>query len=112
MDVELRRVLRGIIVVRGKSPYPPRTVLPLELPEHMRSKQPEVAPQKPSITVSVPQPAGESGATKAPTTGATPASGHRCHPEAGNHRDATPGHRCHPAARNRRDAASGRRARA
>ncbi|MEU6698353.1 DUF3710 domain-containing protein [Pseudonocardia sp. NPDC046786] len=75
LDVELRRVLRGIIVVRGKSPYPPRTVLPLELPEHMREEQPDVAPQKPSITVSVPRPAGESGATKAPATGATPRPG-------------------------------------
>ncbi|MBN9755680.1 MULTISPECIES: DUF3710 domain-containing protein [unclassified Pseudonocardia] len=75
LDVELRRVLRGIIVVRGKSPYPPRTVLPLELPEHLRERQPEAAPQKPSITVSVPAPAGETGATPAPsgpTTGARP----------------------------------------
>ncbi|WP_060722074.1 DUF3710 domain-containing protein [Pseudonocardia sp. EC080625-04] len=72
LDVELRRVLRGIIVVRGKSPYPPRTVLPLELPEHLREAQPDVAPQKPSITVSVPRPAGETGSTRAPASGATP----------------------------------------
>ncbi|MEJ8278019.1 DUF3710 domain-containing protein [Pseudonocardia spirodelae] len=70
LDVELRRVLRGIIVVRGKSPYPPRTVLPLELPEHLRETQPETGPQKPSITVSVPVPTGvPTGAT----TGSTPA---------------------------------------
>ncbi|MBC3191557.1 DUF3710 domain-containing protein [Pseudonocardia sp. C8] len=90
LDVELRRVLRGIIVVRGKSPYPPRTVLPLELPEHLRQKQPEsAAAQKPSITVSVPRPADTAatgsapaqtkgsarpaGATPARSTGATPA---------------------------------------
>ncbi|WP_181783225.1 DUF3710 domain-containing protein, partial [Pseudonocardia pini] len=32
LDEELRRMLRGTIVVRGKSPYPPRTVLPLTMP--------------------------------------------------------------------------------
>ncbi|NWJ72206.1 DUF3710 domain-containing protein [Pseudonocardia sp. ICBG1122] len=97
LDVELRRVLRGIIVVRGKSPYPPRTVLPLELPEHLREQQPEVAPQKPSITVSVPAPTGATGATPVPsgTTGATPvpsgpATGARPVPAAASAEPATP----------------------
>ncbi|WP_168169520.1 DUF3710 domain-containing protein [Pseudonocardia sp. HH130629-09] len=94
LDVELRRVLRGIIVVRGKSPYPPRTVLPLELPEHLRERQPEVAPQKPSITVSVPAPAGETGATPAPTG---PTTGARPVPAAASAEPATPVEPARPA---------------
>lgn len=34
---ELRRMVRGTIVVRGRSPYPVRTVLPLETPAHLVS---------------------------------------------------------------------------
>ncbi|WP_226356459.1 DUF3710 domain-containing protein [Pseudonocardia sp. ICBG601] len=104
LDVELRRVLRGIIVVRGKSPYPPRTVLPLELPEHLREQQPEVAPQKPSITVSVPAPTGATGSTPVPsgTTGATPvpsgpATGARPVPAAASAEPATPVEPARPA---------------
>ncbi|MEU8491510.1 DUF3710 domain-containing protein [Pseudonocardia alni] len=104
LDVELRRVLRGIIVVRGKSPYPPRTVLPLELPEHLREQQPEVGPQKPSITVSVPAPTGATGATPVPsgTTGATPvpsgpATGARPVPAAASAEPATPVEPARPA---------------
>ncbi|WP_143517416.1 DUF3710 domain-containing protein [Pseudonocardia sp. MH-G8] len=35
LDGELRRVLRGTVVMRGKSPYPVRTILPLVVPEHL-----------------------------------------------------------------------------
>jgi len=35
LDAELRRMLRGTVVVRGKSPYPVRTVLPLTTPEEL-----------------------------------------------------------------------------
>ena len=35
LDEQLRRMMRGTIVVRGRSPYPVRTVLPLEVPEHL-----------------------------------------------------------------------------
>ncbi|MBN9100166.1 MAG: DUF3710 domain-containing protein [Pseudonocardia sp.] len=35
LDAQLRRMMRGTIVVRGRSPYPVRTVLPLEVPEHL-----------------------------------------------------------------------------
>ncbi|WP_226365517.1 DUF3710 domain-containing protein [Pseudonocardia sp. ICBG162] len=103
LDVELRRVLRGIIVVRGKSPYPPRTVLPLELPEHLREQQPEVAPQKPSITVSVPAPTGATvAAVPSGTTGATPvpsgpATGARPVPAAASAEPATPVEPARPA---------------
>ncbi|WP_130289892.1 DUF3710 domain-containing protein [Pseudonocardia sediminis] len=75
LDVELRRVMRGVIVVRGKLPYPPRTVLPLTLPEHLAEKQPEAAkPKGASITVSVPAGSTTTGATPRPgATGSTPA---------------------------------------
>ncbi len=68
LDVELRRVMRGIIVVRGKLPYPPRTVLPLERTEDRDEAENADKPRGASITVSVPA----SGA--APTFGATPKS--------------------------------------
>ncbi|MFC4949692.1 DUF3710 domain-containing protein [Pseudonocardia sp. GCM10023141] len=35
LDVELRRMLSATVVVRGKAPYPVRTVLPLTTPEHL-----------------------------------------------------------------------------
>ncbi|WP_214369574.1 DUF3710 domain-containing protein [Pseudonocardia sp. H11422] len=39
LDGELRRMLKNTVVVRGRSPYPPRTVLPLSLPEHLVEQQ-------------------------------------------------------------------------
>ncbi len=41
LDVELRRMLKGTVVVRGSSPYPPRTVLPLTVPEDVVAEQAE-----------------------------------------------------------------------
>lgn len=41
LDAALRLMLRGMIVVRGRLPYPPRTVLPLELPEDLKLRQEE-----------------------------------------------------------------------
>ncbi|GAA1323466.1 DUF3710 domain-containing protein [Pseudonocardia xinjiangensis] len=35
LDAELRRMLRATVVVRGRAPYPVRTVLPLVVPEHL-----------------------------------------------------------------------------
>ena len=35
LDAELRRMLRGTVVERGRAPYPVRTVLPLVVPEHL-----------------------------------------------------------------------------
>jgi hypothetical protein len=46
LDEQLRRMLRGTVVVRGRSPYPVRTVLPLTLPAHLApvdDAEPEVA---------------------------------------------------------------------
>ncbi len=38
LDAELRRMLRGTVVVRGKQPYPVRTILPLTMPEHLAAE--------------------------------------------------------------------------
>jgi len=39
LDRELRRVLDRTVVVRGRSPYPIRTVLPLVLPDDLQAEQ-------------------------------------------------------------------------
>lgn len=46
LDVELRRMLKGTVVVRGSSPYPPRTVLPLTVPEDVVAEQTAVEQAK------------------------------------------------------------------
>ena len=38
LDDALRRMLRGTVVVRGRLPYPVRTVLPLTVPEHLAAR--------------------------------------------------------------------------
>ncbi|TQM37310.1 DUF3710 domain-containing protein [Pseudonocardia cypriaca] len=38
LDSELRRMLRGTVVERGKQPYPVRTILPLTVPEHLAAE--------------------------------------------------------------------------
>lgn len=73
LDAELRQVLRGTVVVRGPSPYPVRTVLPLVVPEH----SPEaVAAAGPSAAV-VPDPEPD---TAALPTLAGPAGRHSSRP--------------------------------
>ncbi|TCK24773.1 DUF3710 domain-containing protein [Pseudonocardia endophytica] len=80
LDVELRRVMRGIIVVRGKLPYPPRTVLPLERAEDRADAENADKPRTASITVSVPVarpedgPAGAAGGSGDGATTRTPAA--------------------------------------
>jgi hypothetical protein len=54
LDAELRRLLRGTVVVRGRAPYPVRTVLPLTLPpgfeppEAVTTAMPPAAPTRPA----------------------------------------------------------------
>ena len=48
LDAELRRMLRGTVVVRGKQPYPVRTILPLVVPDHLA----ESVTATPAITAS------------------------------------------------------------
>lgn len=38
LDAELRRMVARTVVVRGRAPYPVRTVLPLEVPEHLAAQ--------------------------------------------------------------------------
>ena len=47
LDAALRRMLRGVVVVRGRAPYPVRTVLPLTVPEHLAPADPEPAAERP-----------------------------------------------------------------
>jgi hypothetical protein len=53
LDAELRRVLRGTVVVRGRAPYPVRTVLPLTLPPGLEPP-PSVEPAAPRVDVEPP----------------------------------------------------------
>ncbi|MBL8928040.1 MAG: DUF3710 domain-containing protein, partial [Pseudonocardia sp.] len=46
LDVALRVMLRGTVVVRGRSPYPVRTVLPLTAPEHLSRPGPIAMPSR------------------------------------------------------------------
>jgi Protein of unknown function (DUF3710) len=41
LDAELRRMLRGTVVLRGKQPYPVRTILPLTVPDHLAAEAAE-----------------------------------------------------------------------
>ena len=79
LDEELRRMLRGTVVMRGSAPYPVRTVLPLTLPAHLApAPEPEpAAPARaePRPTVAPPAdrhaavvPAGEAGAGRRAAT--------------------------------------------
>lgn len=54
LDAEMRRMLRGTIVVRGKSPYPPRTVLPLTLPSAVdEAPDPDAEAPQPKATLTL-----------------------------------------------------------
>lgn len=44
LDAELRRMLRATVVVRGRAPYPPRTVLPLVMPPELAEQQATAEP--------------------------------------------------------------------
>ena len=46
LDAALRVMLRGTVVVRGRSPYPVRTVLPLTVPEHLSRPGPIAVPDR------------------------------------------------------------------
>jgi hypothetical protein len=54
LDDELRRMLRATVVVRGRQPYPPRTVLPLTTPESLdpASQRPaDARPERATMTL-------------------------------------------------------------
>ncbi len=64
LDEQLRRMMRGTIVVRGRSPYPVRTVLPLEVPGHLATSAPD--PEASGSVVELRSPA-DTGHRSAPT---------------------------------------------
>ncbi|WP_219417213.1 DUF3710 domain-containing protein [Pseudonocardia nigra] len=70
LEAELRRMLRGIVVVRGRSPYPVRTVLPLVVPEELAAEatpDPEAAPV---VVRTAAVPAASDGSVAAPVPAA------------------------------------------
>ena len=48
LDAALRTMLRGTVVVRGRSPYPVRTVLPLTIPDRLPHAAPVPVPRRPT----------------------------------------------------------------
>ena len=62
LDAALRVMLRGTVVVRGRSPYPVRTVLPLTVPEHLSRPGPIAMPDR----VPVPRAPAERAPTPPP----------------------------------------------
>jgi uncharacterized protein DUF3710 len=69
LDAALRVMLRGTVVVRGRSPYPVRTVLPLTVPEHLSRPGPLVMPDR----VPVPRAPAERAPVPPPPPPARPA---------------------------------------
>ncbi|MGH3615028.1 MAG: DUF3710 domain-containing protein [Pseudonocardia sp.] len=95
LDAELRRMLTGTVVVRGASPYPVRTVLPLEVPEHLATAtdEPEVEAAAPAAAAApavydgraAPAPAAVNGrATNAPAANERPPNPSAVNPRAAN----------------------------
>ena len=81
LDARLRRMLRGTIVVRGRAPYPVRTVLPLAMPAAGEGGQQAAASAPPTMNLRAPAApnrlaitAGTDAANPAaaPTNGASP----------------------------------------
>ncbi len=54
---ELRRMVRGTIVVRGRSPYPVRTVLPLQVPTGPGGEPSPAGPAAPTVVIRAVAPA-------------------------------------------------------
>ncbi len=61
LDARLRRMLRGTVVVRGKAPYPVRTVLPLAMPSEGVAEQQAAASAPPTMTLRAPAGAVSNG---------------------------------------------------
>ena len=72
LDARLRRMLRGTVVVRGRAPYPVRTVLPLATPSELGGElqQPSTA-APPTMTLRAPAAMPDAGEAPAATNGAT-----------------------------------------
>lgn len=68
LDAELRRMLRGTVVVRGTQPYPVRTILPLTVPDHLAAE----AAATPAATGPKKRSAAKAGAGKSAPGKAAP----------------------------------------
>jgi len=73
LDAALRTMLRGTVVVRGRSPYPVRTVLPLTVPDRLRPRslagpQAVPVPRMPAERLALPSRPAPSPMVDAPTT--------------------------------------------
>src|SRR6478735_2166962 len=74
LDARLRRMLRGTVVVRGKAPYPVRTVLPLVTPSGGVSEAQAAQVAPPTMTLRAPA-VGEASAASAAAPGVAEGSG-------------------------------------
>jgi Protein of unknown function (DUF3710) len=78
LDAELRRMLRGTVVVRGKQPFPVRTILPLTMPDHLAAEaaEPPAVPAASAKKRSSPKAPGKSapGKTAPPNSDAASAA--------------------------------------
>jgi hypothetical protein len=70
LDAELRRMLRATVVVRGRAPYPVRTVLPLVVPEHLAEAMAAAAAAKAEAEAAQAQEEAAAAASPAPATSA------------------------------------------
>jgi hypothetical protein len=70
LDVELRRMLRATVVVRGRAPYPVRTVLPLVVPEHLAESMAAAAAAKAEEEAAQAQEEAAAAASQASATSA------------------------------------------
>ncbi|WP_343961642.1 DUF3710 domain-containing protein, partial [Pseudonocardia alaniniphila] len=73
LDFELRRMLRATVVVRGRAPYPVRTVLPLVVPEPLAEAMAAAAAAKAEAEAAQAQ--EEAAAAASPPTAASAPSG-------------------------------------
>ena len=68
LDVALRVMLRGTVVVRGRSPYPVRTVLPLTVPDQLPRPDRVPVPRMPVDRAPAPRRALPAPVAEPPTT--------------------------------------------
>lgn len=86
LDAALRTMLRGTVVVRGRSPYPVRTVLPLAVPGQLAHGAPLPGPERVPVprttSEGVAPPPRSAPTVEAPTTITTGAVGRNAGPDA------------------------------
>ncbi len=71
LDARLRRMLRGTVVVRGRAPYPVRTVLPLVTPPGLGGEEQPTTSAPPTMTLRTAAANGGAPTTAIPTTSTT-----------------------------------------